>query len=396
MFRLRSDWLLLTLLTLLVLTQASSAIALDSTGSGIVADSGYRYNYHQSQGSGWLNLPASIYSMVGMTHVDETVSLLLEQPLHAKSPVAATGVTGFAPSRIIEIETPRVDTSRLPLSGSRASHSAGTIRFYMRLAPALEFPTGLDDSRTSTVDSPFWIGETEVTYELWYAVREWATSNGYRFANAGREGSHGISGQPPGDRRTEPVTMVNWRDSIVWCNALSEMLGYEPVYTHQRAVIRDSINARACDNAYAENRNGFRLPTTDEWELAARYAGDDASHGAIEVNNVFFTPGSYASGAKADFRDAAATQRVAWYQANTSVGTNPVASKEPNGLGLFDMSGNVWEWCYNQVGLESTLRRLKGGSLNNTAHHLQIGLSRTGNTHDAYHNRGLRLARSAF
>lgn len=68
--------------------------------------------------------------------------------------------------------------------------------------------------------------------------------------------------------------MVSWRDSIVWTNALSEMLGYEPVYTYEEKVIRDSTNDTACDNAEQEKTaTGFRLPKSNEWELAARYKG---------------------------------------------------------------------------------------------------------------------------
>ncbi len=79
---------------------------------------------------------------------------------------------------------------------------------YMRLAPAATFPTGIEGipegehlPGTATVDTPFWIAETQVTYGLWYTVRQWALDKGYRFANAGREGSHGSTGHPPTSKR---------------------------------------------------------------------------------------------------------------------------------------------------------------------------------------------------
>lgn len=77
------------------------------------------------------------------------------------------------------------------------------------------------------------MGETEVTYELWYEVYKWATTDTgdgkrsdcgdlYSFANKGREGNNGTIGALPTTAKQEPVTLVNWRDTIVWCNALTE------------------------------------------------------------------------------------------------------------------------------------------------------------------------------
>ena len=76
----------------------------------------------------------------------------------------------------------------------------------------------------------FYMGKYEVTYELWYTVRQWALSNGYAFANAGREGNDGTTGAAPTGAKYEPVTTINWRDMIVWCNAYSEMTGRTPTY----------------------------------------------------------------------------------------------------------------------------------------------------------------------
>lgn len=116
----------------------------------------------------------------------------------------------------------------------------------MRLAPAATFSLDvINGSVEISVESDFWIAETKITYELWYEVRNWAMGNGYTFANAGQEGSHGVSGQPSTKKKNEPVTMINWRDCIVWCNALSEFLDYDPVYRYHHldgtsSVIRDA------------------------------------------------------------------------------------------------------------------------------------------------------------
>ncbi len=290
--------------------------------------------------------------------------------------------------------------------GEQTSHTAGGVGFNMRLAPAATFPTGIegipDDERderweplpgTDTVEVPFWIAETQVTYELWYTVRQWGLNNGYTFQNAGREGSHGSDGQAPTSKRNEPVTRVSWKDGIVWANALSEMLGYNPVYTYQGNVIRDSRKEPACDKAVQKNTNGFRLPTSFEWELAARYKGNDRSHRAISRGGLWWTRGNYASGATADYNNASATQEVAWYSANSGSTTKDVGLKRANGLGVYDMSGNVWEWCFTEDGC---CRVVRGGSWDGTASGLRVGNVNSINPDFVDVSLGLRLARTHF
>ncbi len=260
--------------------------------------------------------------------------------------------------------------------GQRVSHSVGAIEFHMRLAPGMPFPYGTEDGGMASVQSDFWIAETQVTYNLWYEVKEWAVVRGYTFANEGTEGSFGITGEEPTARRNEPVTRVNWHDCIVWCNALSEYKGYTPVYVHNNSVIKDATREY---DAVARNVEGFRLPTCDEWELAARYKGDDASYGAIEFpvgSGNYWTPGNYASGARADYENTMVTKDVAWYEENSDGKTQEVGRKPSTGnwLGLYDMSGNVFEWCFewypDQPGTHKVNR---GGSWDYGASDLQVG-----------------------
>lgn len=242
-------------------------------------------------------------------------------------------------------------------------------------------PIGTDDSGRATVIGGYHMAATETTYELWYQVRVWAEANGYVFQNIGREGHDGIIGAAPTENKLEPATYIDWRDVIVWTNALSEMFGLDPVYrTSTGVIIKDSrySNASQVDSAIQTNNNGYRLPTANEWEMAARWKNDIVkTNGSILVSGRYWTPGNYASGAIAGYYNENETRAVAWF--SYGVGdqrnyTRQVGLLLPNHLGIYDMSGNVREWTFSALNSD---RILKGGSYFFLDSVMQVGIYNT-------------------
>ena len=250
------------------------------------------------------------------------------------------------------------------------------VRFKMITVPVgggLNFFTGVNDDGDATVDTAYDIAENELTYALYKRVRDWATNSERGDAsydlNEGRAGSAGNDGGAGDGSADHPVTRISWYDSVKFANALSEYCELRPVYQNSAVVMRTGTTvptARA-------TANGFRIPTDNEWELAARYISDGNSDGDIKDSGEYY-PGDFASGAINDHLNNPATYEVAWLFVNSNGGTNPVRQKTANALGLYDMSGNAWEWAF-EINRLTNNGSTRGGNWKQGNEDMQIGNS---------------------
>jgi formylglycine-generating enzyme required for sulfatase activity len=238
----------------------------------------------------------------------------------------------------------------------------------------------------ATVENAYLIGEAEVTYELWAVVHTWAIANGYVFDNAG------TMGDGTGDTARHPVTTVNWKDCLVWCNAATEWYNskngtsHTCVYMDAGTPIRDTGNAN-CESVVPEGAaTGFRLPGIFEWELAASFIDDANEDGDIMDAGECY-PRDTASGVDNEH----GLDDVAWYEDNSGDSTHEIKTRAANALDLYDMNGNVWEWCFDKS-LNSDSRLTKGAGYGDMAMMVQVGGSLFLNASYSHEFRGFRLA----
>lgn len=255
--------------------------------------------------------------------------------------------------------------------------------------------TDSDAPPVTVTVSAFYMGKYEVTEALWNEVRIWGAANGYTDLAVG-----------VGKASNHPVQSISWFDMVKWCNARSQKDGLTPVYTVSGAVMKAGTTAPAAN----WSANGYRLPTEAEWEKAAR-GGVSGKRFPWGTDTISYSQANYYAHYPFDYDlSDSVDNNHSPYRTGSTPYTSPVGSFAANGYGLHDMTGNVWELCWDWYGepytsgatdprgaTSSAYRVIRGGSWRDHAGSCRAA-SRNGfppevtNDYDAA---GCRLARSA-
>jgi formylglycine-generating enzyme required for sulfatase activity len=185
--------------------------------------------------------------------------------------------------------------------------------------------------------SAFYMDKYEVTKALWDDIKGWGATNAYSFDN---EGS--------GKATNHPVQSINWYDMVKWCNVRSEKEGRTPAYYTDAALTQVYKTGQLAP--YVNWNAGYRLPTEAEWEKAARGGASGHRFPWSDVDTITHSQANYFSDSSYPYDVSPTRGYNPLFNDGVMPYTSPVGYFAPNGYGLYDMAGNVWEWCWDWAG----------------------------------------------
>jgi formylglycine-generating enzyme required for sulfatase activity len=281
----------------------------------------------------------SISSDLGVTNQIQTATNLSQTPWIALANV----VVSQSPYSFVDTVTPpRAHRFYRVVAFSR---TPTTVPAGMVLIPAGTFEMGDTFAEGEVYELPvhsvyvsaFYMDKYEISKALWDEVKAWSGTHGYDYDNPGS-----------GKATNHPVQSIDWYDMVKWCNARSQIEGRVPAYYTDAALTNVYKTGQLAP--YVNWNAGYRLPTEAEWEKGARGGASGHRFPWSDVDTITHNQANYYSDSSYSYDISPTRGYNPAFNDGVMPYTSPVGSFAPNGYGLYDMAGNVWEWCWDWAG----------------------------------------------